>query len=156
MPQSMIKKGEKMSNTKAEIEKFVKKTNNATQYLMGVLNNQNEFFSVDYSSFHSSYLKEDLRKSFENIEDYVYILQNKGVLVEFDKNRRGLMKVRYDALADLIIECSRISKQSVFYQLPGLSKLIQHKDIPDELKKFFENYQSLNIRGYNLRQFTNK
>jgi DNA mismatch repair ATPase MutL len=145
-----------MSNPKNEVNKFVEKANSAIQYLMGVLNNQNELFTVDYFSFHSSYLKEDLKKSFENIEDYIFILQNKGVLVEFDKNRRGLMKVRYDALADLIIECSRISKQSVFYQLPGLSKLIQHKDIPDELKKFFENYQSLNLKGYNLRQFTNK
>jgi DNA mismatch repair ATPase MutL len=145
-----------MSNPKNEVDKLVERANSAIQYLMGVLNNQNDLFTVDYFSFHSSYLKEDLKKSFENIEDYIFILQNKGVLVEFDKNRRGLMKVRYDALADLIIDCSRISKQSVFYQLPGLSKLIQHKDIPDELKKFFENYQSLNIRGYNLRQFTNK
>jgi DNA mismatch repair ATPase MutL len=145
-----------MSNNKAEIAKFVKKTNSAIQYLMGVLNNQNELFTVDYRSFHSSYLKEDLKKSFENIEDYFYILQKNRVLVESDKNRPGLMKVRHDAMADLIIEYSRISKQIVFYQLPGLSKLIQHKDIPDELKKFFENYQSLNIRGYNLRQFTNK
>jgi DNA mismatch repair ATPase MutL len=145
-----------MSNPKNEVDKFVNKANSAIQYLMGVLNNQNELFTVDYRSFHSSYLKEDLKKSFENIEDYIYILQNNRVLVEIDKNRRGLMKVRYDAMADLIIECSRISKQNAFYQLPGLSKLIQHKDIPDELKEFFQNYQSLNLRGYNLHQFTKK
>jgi DNA mismatch repair ATPase MutL len=145
-----------MSNPKNEVDKLVERANSAIQYLMGVLNNQNELFTVDYRSFHSSYLKEDLKKSFENIEDYFYILQKNRVLVESDKNRPGLMKVRHDAMADLIIEYSRISKQIVFYQLPGLSKLIQHKDIPDELKKFFENYQSLNIRGYNLRQFTNK
>jgi hypothetical protein len=144
-----------MSNPKNEVDKLVERANSAIQYLMGVLNNQNDLFTVDYFSFHSSYLKEDLKKSFENIEDYIFILQNKGVLVEFDKNRRGLMKVRYDALADLIIECSRLSKQKTFNQLPGLSKLIQHEDIPNELKEFFENYQSLNLKGYNLRQFTN-
>jgi Ran GTPase-activating protein (RanGAP) involved in mRNA processing and transport len=144
-----------MSNNKAEIAKFVKKTNSAIQYLMGVLNNQNELFTVDYSSFYSSYLKEDLKKSFENIEDYIFILQNKRVLVESDKNRPSVMRVRYDALADLIIKCSRLSKQKTFNQLPGLSKLIQNEDIPNELKEFFENYQSLNLKGYNLRQFTN-
>jgi hypothetical protein len=144
-----------MLNQKKEINKFVKKTNSAIQYLMGVLNNQNEFFSVDYSSLHSSYLKDDLRKSIENIEDFIFILQNKRVLVESDKNRHGEMLVHYEAMADLIIECSKLSKQKTFNQLPGLSKLIQHKDIPDELKKFFENYQSLNLQGYNLRQFTN-
>jgi hypothetical protein len=144
-----------MSNSKSTIDTFVKKTNNAIQYLMGLLNNQDDFFHLSYFNFFSSSLREVLGKSYENIDDFVFILENRGVLVSLNEKQKDIVKVNHNALADLIIECSKISRQNVFYQLPGLTKLTQHVDLPNDLKEFYQDYQSLNIKGYSFKQFTN-
>ena len=135
------------------LEKVAIKAIQASQYLLGVLNYQEDLFNVKLYNFLFSQQKKDFKFTNKQIDKYLEILVANGVLrLISDEFELNTMMVNHRALASLILNSVKISNQNIYPQLHCIDRILSVEYMGEDVKNFYQDYKCFNLWKYEINQ----